>query len=77
VFGPVSCLPGRGSLSSVASGDILASRSVTDQRGDSPAPHPIFDTQSDEPFTVVYIGVVLVEAVVLAGLWFFSSYFGA
>ena len=50
---------------------------MTDQRNDSPAPHRIFDTRSDEPFTLAYVGVVLVEAAVLAGLWFFSSYFGA
>jgi hypothetical protein len=60
----------------VGSGDILTGKSVTDQRDDSPAPHRIFDTRSDEPFTLTYVGVVLVEAVVLTGLWFFSSYFG-
>ena len=37
----------------------------------------IVDTRGDANFTPAYVGVVLIEVVVLAALWVFSQYFGA
>ena len=42
----------------------------------SGVPH-IVDTRGDANFTATYAAVVLIEAAVLAALWFFSQYFGA
>ncbi len=44
--------------------------------GPSGEPH-VIDTRGDVSFSSTYAAVVLVEAVVLAALWFFSRYFGA
>ena len=35
----------------------------------------VLDTRGDEPFTATYVAVVVVEVLVLAGLWLFSRHF--
>ena len=42
---------------------------------DPPRPVRVIDTRGDEPFKAVYVAVVTIEGVVLAGLWLFSRYF--
>ena len=35
----------------------------------------LLDTRGDEPLAATFVAVVVVEALVLAGLWLFSRYF--
>ena len=44
--------------------------------GPSGAPH-IIDTRGEANFSFTYAAVVVIEAVVLVALWFFSWYFSA
>ena len=37
----------------------------------------LIDTSGDQPLAVTFVAVVVVEAVVLTGLWLFSRYFSS
>ena len=37
----------------------------------------LIDTRGDQPLAGTFVAVVLVEAVVLTGLWLFSRYFSS
>lgn len=48
---------------------------MTPPTDDAAGPRRLIDTRGDEPLNGIYVAVVVVEAVTLVGLWFFSSYF--
>jgi len=48
---------------------------VTPPPDEPTAAPPLFDTRGETPLGRTYIAVILVEAVTLAALWFFSSHF--
>ena len=50
---------------------------MTEATGARPGAPRIIDTRGDANFTSTYVAVVLIEAAVLAALWFFSQFFGA
>ena len=54
----------------------MSTSAIRPTGGPSDAP-PVIDTRGDVSLSSTYAAVVLVEAVVLAALWFFSRYFGA